>query len=498
MKNKKYNLQKAMGLGLVATTILFAGCTKSFLNRTAAGTTVATQFWKTQADATAANASMYADLHSYNELAFPAIAIESMGSDDVTKGSVPTDATFMNEYITFTVTAGEGQLEGFWTGVYGNINFANQILTNVPGITMDASLKARYLAEAEFIRAYDYFRLVRAFGAVPLRLHPPVSAADYNLARTPVAQVYAQIEADLTAAAAVLPTTYSTTDIGHVTKGAALALHAKVAMYEKKWSDVLTYTNQVTALGVYSLFANYETMFRTQNKNSTESIFEIQNALIPNEPSESNSQYSQVQMPRVTEPAGGWGFNDPSPNLIAEFENGDPRLAATVIYTGQTTAEGDMIDASAPDPYYNYKSYVPFAEYVSGFNQGCQQDFMVLRYADVLLMNAEANANLGNTAAALAALEQVRARAREGNASILPEVTTTDQATLINDIWHERRVELAMEFDRHYDVIRQGRGAVVFGAIAGSHYTTGKSEVWPIPQNEIDLSAGTLTQNPGY
>jgi hypothetical protein len=498
MKNKKYNLQKSMGRGLIVTTILIAGCTKSFLNREGAGTVNATQFWKTQADATAANAAMYADLHSYNELAFPAIAIESMGSDDVTKGSVPTDATFMNEYITFTVTPGEGQLEGFWSGVYGNINFANQILTNVPGISMDASLKARYLAEAEFIRAYDYFRLVRAFGAVPLRLHPPAGAADYNLARTPVATVYAQIEADLTAAAAVLPTTYSATDIGHVTKGAALALHAKVAMYEKKWSDVLTYTNQVTALGVYSLFPDYEKLFRTQNKNSTESIFEIQNALIPNEPSESNSQYSQVQMPRVTEPAGGWGFNDPSPNLIAEFESGDPRLAATVIYTGQTTAEGDMIDASAPDPYYNYKSYVPFGEYVSGFNQGCQQDFMVLRYADVLLMNAEANANLGNTAAALASLEMVRARAREGNAAILPPVTTTDQATLINDIWHERRVELAMEFDRHYDVIRQGRGAAVFGAIAGSHYTAGKSEVWPIPQNEIDLSAGTLTQNPGY
>ena len=496
MKNKKYNLQKVIGLGLVTAIILSAGCKKSFLDRTAAGTTVATQFWKTQADATAANVAMYADLHSYAELAFPAIAIESMGSDDVTKGSVPTDATFMNEYIQFTVTPGEGQLEGFWSGVYNNINFANQILTNVPGISMDASLKARYLAEAQFIRAYDYFRLVRAFGAVPLRLHPPVSAADYNLARTPAATVYAQIEADLTAAAAGLPTTYSSTDVGHVTKGAALALHAKVAMYLKNWNDVLTYTNQVTALGVYSLFPDYATLFRTQNKNNVESIFEIQNALIPNEPSESNSQYSQVQMPRVTEPAGGWGFNDPSPNLIAEFESGDPRLAATVIYTGQTTAEGDMIDASAPDPYYNHKSYVPFDEYVSGFNQGCQQNFMVLRYADVLLMNAEANANLGMTGPAETSLNLVRARA--ANTTILPPVTTTDKTTLINAIWHERRVELAMEFDRHYDVIRQGRGAAVFGAISGSQYKAGKSEVWPIPQNEIDLSAGTLTQNPGY
>ncbi len=495
MKNKKYNLQKTIGLGLVAAIVISQGCTKSFLNKTPAGTTVATQFFKTSADATAAVAAMYADLHGYNDTAFPAVALESVGSDDATKGSVPTDATFLNSYHNFTITSGDGQLDGFWGAMYNNINFANQILDNVPNIDMDASLKARYLAEARFIRSYDYFRLICNFGDVPLRLHVPTSTTDYNLPRTPKAQIYAQIEADLTSAASVLPATYSSVDVGHVTKGAALALHAKVALYLKNWADVITYTNQVTALGVYTLFPNYEKMFRTQNKNNSESIFEIQNMLIPNEPSESNSQYSQVQMPRVTAPAGGWGFNNPSPSLIAEFETGDPRLAATVIYTGQTTAEGDFIDSSAPNPYYNYKSYVPFSEFVSGFNTGCQQDKIVIRYAEVLLMNAEANNESGNTAAALASLELVRARAREGNAAILPAVTTTDQGALRTAIYHERRVEMGMEFDRHADVIRQGRGAAVFGP---QGFVTGKSEVWPIPQNEIDLSGGTLTQNPGY
>jgi hypothetical protein len=496
MKNKKYYLQRAVALSLPAVLFFFSqGCKKSFLNATPATTTVATQFFKTSADATSAINAMYADLHGYNDIAFPAIAIESMGSDDVTKGSVPTDATFMNLYHTFSVSAGEGQLEGFWQGMYNNINFANQILDNVPAINMDGSLKARYLAEAQFIRAYDYFRLVNAWGDVPLRLHVPKSAADYNLARSPKATVYAQIETDLTAAAAVLPTTYTAADVGHVTKGAALALHAKVALYQKKWADVITYTNDVTALGVYHLFPDYEKMFRTTNKNNSESIFELQNELIPNNPGASNSQYSQVQMPRVTEPAGGWGFNDPSPSLIAEFESGDPRLGGTVIVTGTTTPEGDMIDASAPDPYYNMKSYVPFNLYVSGFNQGCQQDKIVIRYAEVLLMNAEANNESGNSAAALASLELVRARARGGNASILPKVTTTDPAALRTAIYHERRVELGMEFDRHADVIRQGRGPAVFGPLG---FVEGKSEVWPVPQNEIDLSAGTLTQNPGY
>jgi hypothetical protein len=495
MKNRKYYLQKAIGILMIAALFVSQGCKKSFLDVTPATTTTAAQFWKTSADATSAINAMYADLHIYNEIAFPSIALESMGSDDVTKGSVPTDASYMNEYHTFTVTSGEGQLEGFWLGIYNSINFANQILDNVPAINMDASLKARYLAEAQFIRAYDYFRLTCAFGDVPLRIHVPKSASDYNLARTPKTQVYAQIEADLTAAAAVLPATYSSADIGHVTKGAALALHAKVALYQKKWSDVVTYTNDVTALGIYSLFPDYEKMFRTTNKNNVESIFEIQCMLIPNNPGASNSQYSQVQMPRGTEPATGWGFNDPSPSLISEFETGDPRLKGTVIYTGQTTPEGDLIDASAPNPYYNLKSYVPFSLYVSGFNQGCQQDKIVLRYAEVLLMNAEANNESGNSAAALADLELIRARAREGSTSILPKVTTTDQGALRTAIYHERRVELGMEFDRHNDVIRTGRGATVFGSLG---FVAGKSEVWPIPQTEIDLSAGTLVQNPGY
>ena len=299
MKNKKYYVQKAVGLGLIAALSFSQGCKKSFLNATPATTTIAAQFWKTSADATAANATMYADLHNWNDIAFAPIALESMGSDDVTKGSVPTDATFMSEYINFTVTAGEGQLEGFWQGMYNNINFANQILDNVPTISMDASLKARYLAEAQFIRAYDYFRLVRAFGDVPLRLHVPKTAADYNLARAPKATVWAQIETDLTSAATVLPTTYGSADIGHVTKGAALALHAKAALYQKKWSDVLTYTNQVTGLGIYSLFPDYEKMFRTINKNNVESIFEIQCLLITNNPGASNSQYSQVDRKSV-------------------------------------------------------------------------------------------------------------------------------------------------------------------------------------------------------
>ncbi|WP_295668487.1 RagB/SusD family nutrient uptake outer membrane protein [uncultured Mucilaginibacter sp.] len=489
---KKY-LKGAAGIFLLLALISVQSCKKSFLDVTAKGTVASTQFWQSQADATSAVDAMYANLHTWNNIAFAPIAVESMGSDDAEKGSSPTDASFMNDFHFFTANSGEGQIADFWAGEYQTINFANQILDNVPGISMDASLKGRYLAEAKVIRAYAYFRLVRAFGDVPLRLHVPKIASEYNIPRTAKAQVWAAIEADLTDAASVLPQSYSAADIGHVTKGAALALHAKAALYQKKWADVVTLTNAVTALG-YTLFPNYEQMFRSNNKNNSESIFEIQCMLIPNNPGASNSQYSQVQGVRGST-GGGWGFNVPSADLAAAFETGDPRRDATIIFRGETTPEGDVIPASGDNPMYNQKSYVPFSLYVSGYNEGCQQDKIVLRYADVLLMNAEANNELGNAAPALISLEMVRARARAGNAAILPKITTTDQGALRTAIYNERRVELAMEFDRYFDVIRQGRGTAVFGSRG---WKAGKNEVWPIPQNEIDLSAGTLTQNAGY
>lgn len=473
--------------------VVFTGCNKTFLDVPPQGQQPSQQFWKSDADAAKAVNAMYANLHEWKNIAFAPIAVESMGSDDAEKGSSPSDATFMNKFHNFTATSTEGQIADFWAGQYQNINFANQVLDNVPGITMDDNLKNRYLAEAKFIRAYSYFRLVRAFGDVPLRLTVPKSAAEYNVPRTPKAQVWAAIEKDLTDAAAVLPQSYGAADVGRATKGAALGMLAKVSMYQKKWQAVFDLTTQVMGMG-YSLFPDFEKLFRTQNKNSSESVFEIQCKLILGNKAASNSQYSQVQGVRGSV-GGGWGFNVPTPDLVAEFEPGDTRKAGTIIFRGETTAEGDVIPPTGDNPMYNKKSYVPFSQYVSGYNEGADQDFMVLRFADILLMNAEASNELGKPAQALISLNKVRARARGGNPAVLPDVTTTDQGALRNAIWHERRVELAMEFDRFFDVIRQGRAATVFGPRG---FVAGKNEVMPIPQNEIDLSAGVLTQNPGY
>jgi len=482
-------------IAALALSCLVMSCKKDFLDVPPQGQQPAEQFWVSEGDATKAVRAMYANLRGWTEVAFAPIAIESLGSDDTETGSDPSDGSvaFMNLYNNFTVTSTQGQLSDFWNGRYQTINFANQIIGNLPNINMDGTLKARYIAEAKFVRAYAYFRLVRAFGDVPLRLNLPANATEYNIPRTPKAEVWAAIQKDLTDAAAVLPQSYSGIEIGSATKGAALALHAKVAMYQKKWADVLALTNQVMGLG-YSLFPDYEKQFRTQNENNSESIFEIQADVIPGNAPASNSQYSQVQGVRSVA-GGGWGFNVPTADLAGSYETNDPRRNATIIFRGETTPQGDAIPNSVPNPMYNQKSYVPFSQYVTGYNEGAQQNIRVIRYAEVLLMNAEAANEMNDGAKARQSLNLVRARARGGNAAILPDVTTTDQAQLRLAIWRERRAELAMEFDRYFDVIRQGRAAEIFGPLG---WKPNKNEVWPIPQAEIDLSAGVLTQNPGY
>ncbi len=490
----KFRAVKSGTLIMLSTMLLLSACKKSFLELPKEGEVQSSNFWTSAADADKAVSSIYSNLRSWDQVAFSPIAIESLGADDAEKGSDASDASFLNMYDNFSVTSTQDQLGNFWNGMYKEINLCNQVLDHIDTMgSVATAMKTRYKAEAKFVRAYMYFRLVRAFGGVPLRLHVPLDQNEYNIPRASADDVWNAIEADLNDAAAALPVAYSAGDIGRITKGGALSLHAKVAMYRKNWADVKSYTDQVIALGVYSLYPNYEKMFRVENENCSESIFEIQCALITGNGGASNCQYSQVQGIRGT--VSGWGFNIPTTSLVNEFESGDPRLNATVIFRGTTTVEGDAVPSTVPNPMYNYKSYVPFSQIITGYTEGCQQNVRVIRYADVLLMNAEANNELGNTTPALAALELVRARARAGNSGILPAVTTTDKTALRNAIWHERRVELAMEFDRYFDVIRQGRAATVFGP---KGWQANKNEVWPIPQTEIDLSNNVLTQNPGY
>jgi hypothetical protein len=332
---------------------------------------------------------------------------------------------------------------------------------------------------------------------VPLHLKVPQAPAEFNRERSSAAEVWAAIEKDLKEAEVVLPVAYAAPiDKGRATKGAAQALYAKAAMYQAKsniakWAEVKTYTDLVINSGAYSLVPNYSSLFTIAGELNTESVFEIQADLIigaENGASFPWSQYSECQSP---ENQNGWGWNIPSQDLLNAFSaaTDNTRMNATVITIPETLGGDNIVQNGNNNSRYNQKSYVPSSYYVSGYPRGCQKNIPVMRYAEVLLMNAEANAELGNTDAAKTSLNKVRTRAG------LPATTAATQADLRTAVWNERRLELAMENDRYFDVIRQGRAATVFGP---KGWMANKNEVWPIPYNEILLSGGKLKQNQGY
>jgi len=294
---------------------------------------------------------------------------------------------------------------------------------------------------------------------------------------------------------AILPekSEYSSDNLGRATKGAARGLLARVHMTLGNWDLVDQYTSAIINSGEYSLYPDFAELFTLEGENSSESVFEVQNEAY--EEGGGGSQYNQVQGVRGT-PNLGWGFNRPSDDLIRSFERGDPRREITILRPGEPLPDGSDIIQDNPNivnERYNQKAWVPQHPGNRGNGPG---NIRLIRYADVLLMAAEALNENGNPNQALVYLNMVRERARGGNTAVLPDITTTNTSELRLAIWRERRSELAMEQHRWFDLVRQGRVVEVMSAHK-PNFTPGKHELLPIPQAEIDVS-GTLTQNPGY
>ncbi|WP_128545601.1 RagB/SusD family nutrient uptake outer membrane protein [Larkinella soli] len=480
----------------LAGTLLLTGqaCSEEFLDKKPQGELITEDFFQSQEGALKATNAIYWQLRQWPTHIFAFLAVSSMTSDDAEKGSEPGDAVFLNEFDQFTVTATNFILNDFWSGQYLGIAKANQVIQRLPGIQMDETLKARLIAEAKVLRAYFYFNLVRTFGGVP----KITAIQDDNAPAVPRAsrqEIYQLIEQDLNDAIAVLPekSAYAAEDMGRVTKGAAKGWLAKVAMYQGKWNDVLRLTDEIMKSGQYDLKTPYEVIFTEAGENTSESVFEVQNAALPQ--GGGGSQYAEVQSVRGQL---GWGFNVPSEDLVKSYEAGDPRKAATIIERGERMPDGVVVLPNAVNPYYNQKAYVAQNETKSPNGLGdSNKNIRLLRYADIVLMNAEAANELGQSQQAVTSLNAVRARARGSNAAVLPDVKFTSKEQLKQAIWKERRSELAMEHDRFWDLVRQGRAGQVLRPL-GKQFVEGKNEVMPIPQPQIDASGGVLTQNPGY
>jgi hypothetical protein len=415
--------------------------------------------------------------------------VQDMASDDAMKKWIMDgDQTWMDDVDNFQFTSGNQAFKGIWSYDYEGIARANtaiSYLTNETIITktgISADLKTRSLGEAYFLRAYYYFDLVNNFGDVPVVLKPLENFNEaYAVAkRVPKAEVYAQISADLAAAKAAMPSTKfsNPAEPWRVSKGAVIALQAKVALFNEKYSEVITLINELQGLNFYSLNTNYFDSFdQTKEFTDNEVIFAY-NHTTGQTPSNGNGYCAPL----------GWGFFAVTTNFVNAFEANDPRLGYTVDVSKQNIYKllGEKTGSNkGNDDAPNNKIYI--------------------RYADVILWKAEALNETNDQAGAISIINQVRQRARNtvtitgttAPAGTLPDrPATTDKALVKTWLMQERRVELGLEGERFLDLKRWKTAKTVLTA-QGKNFQD-KNYLYPIPQGEVDKTAGVITQNPDY
>ncbi|MEM0578549.1 RagB/SusD family nutrient uptake outer membrane protein [Flavobacterium polysaccharolyticum] len=473
------------------SVVFFTGCADDFLDvdQTESISTKDIELFNNDAGASSFVTSIYSKFLDWDMTSFGWIGLSSITSDDADKGSSPGDTGTDKDILdALSYNPTTPSVESVFNANYDGINRCNQALNILPKLTKaDANLRNRLMGEAKFLRAFMYFTLVKCYGGVPIvdRLPNPSSTEDRQmlLTRKTASEVYAFIETDLIDAIAALPekSAYPANEKARASKGAAYALLAKVNLYQKNWQKVVDNCNAVTG---YSLAPDYATMFRIAGENDAESIFEIQG--VGSIPARGIQGYSNTQGARG---AGGWGwgFNTPSQSLVDAYEAGDVRKNATIIFRGTTLYDGRIIPNTVENPRYNYKAYS------SNFTDAWETDANIkyLRFAEVLLMKAEALNELGQTSTAIPLLNQIRNRAGLAN------TTALSQADVRRAIWKERRVEMAFEHDRFFDVVRTGQAVAAFAA-DGKTFVAGKHELFPIPQSFIRQAAGLSSQNPNY
>ena len=445
-------------------------------------------FYKNGNDAKAAVSTVYDLMNTpdmYNQVMW---IVQDQATDDAEWGSGRNTANqAKNDLDKYTFTPVTSTFQTFWSASYQAINRANAVIERVPAIAMDNDLKNRYVAEAKFMRGFYYFNLVRLFGGVPLSLKETTSLNDLTLARASVNEAYKQIIQDFTDAESVLPLTYPAADRGRATKGAAKALLAKVYLTRQDWTNAATKAKEVIELGAgYDLWANYAEVFLIANKNGKESIFEIQ-ALGGGFGEGSWMQgYMRPNFDRVNG-VTGFGDDPATENLYRAYRVDDRRRNVTLrLYTATGTPAAP---ASITFPCYVAKYLDPTAT----ANGEGSNNFPILRYADVLLMYAEAlNEQTANNAEAYRNFNRIRTRA--GLPNLMPNLT---QAQFRDSLILERRLELAFEGHRWFDLARTKRLITALRVQNPTIKVEDRHYLFPIPQIERDVNS-KLEQNQGY
>ena len=428
--------------------------------------------------------------------------IGDVASDNsVAGGENATDQLGFQQIDDYQMVANNSYLTEAWKACYEGINRANYLHENKTKLEFTG--KDALYGEVYFLRAYYYFELVKMFGDVPLFTERRLGISDSKtIPRSAKAEVYKQIEIDLNNAISVLPIT--NIQKGRITKYAAQALLGKVLLYQNKFDAAATMLENVVN-GPFSLVTNFGDIFLQAGENGTESVFEIQYSNASPFYDWSNPGRGQgnlaVQVCGIRNLTGnspygqGWSTNLPTTNLANAYSSGDKRKDVTVLnIEAYKNANPALAITYLVAPYkntglYNQK-YLPRKGETSGqVELNYLNNFRTIRFADVLLMAAEANnrATTPNDAKAQTYLNRVRQRAFGD----LNHNITSSGATLKQAIWDERRLELAMEGDRFFDLVRTGQAV---SKITG--FVAGKNELFPIPQQEIDISG--ISQNSGY
>lgn len=455
-------------------------------------------------------------------------------SDDALKGgSNLSDMNLVYDMENFKTKSDNNVLLWYYRCQYIGIFRCNLVFDNVPNMDPkllgNGNLQNRLIGEASFLRALYYMRLVRVFGGIPVVDQVTKSQDDWKQPRGTENDVYNLIYADLQKAIRFLPekSGYRANDLGRATKGAARALLMKAYMNNEMFNEAKLQGDSIIASGQYRLVTNFYDIFTVEGENGPESIFEIQNISESTSDAWGGMGFSRGTLtPTMTRPRWaseeGWGFNRPSQELFDEFESGDPRRDATIYNPTYDQVEPSDDNTNNINVYlgnrYTSRKYVmmnPDTTWIKlGHSTRGEINKKEIRYADVLLMYAEAcckGTTQKNISLAKWALEEVRKRAR-GSLDVLPSFPNyknyqDSETDLFKAIQHERRVELAMEGHRWFDLKRWGILAETMNSYRVttkpqisehmSEFVRGKHELFPIPLQERDLNS-PMPQNPGY
>ncbi|REA63850.1 RagB/SusD family nutrient uptake outer membrane protein [Dyadobacter luteus] len=471
---------------LFISLILFSSCKDGFLSLAPISETNNLNFYRNEADMLNAVNAAYASLQ------FGGVYNQSMyaigeGISDNTEILDAQSGIDISQLDAFTTLSNNGIVSETWNDHYRGILAANTVLDRIGTVSMNEAMKTRFSAEAKFLRALLYFNLVRMYGDVPLLLKETTDVTEgYTYTRNPASEVYIQVEKDFTEAAQALPASYSGADVGRATSGAAKGLLAKVYLTQKKWQQAADKTKEIIDAGTYDLLASYADIFRINNKNHKESLFEVQ---YKKGGFGLGSPFNNRFAPRlagvvVTTIGAGTGHNLPTADMNRAYEAQDLRKDISIAQ-GYTSG-GTFVQS----PYVRkYMDPAPFAA------SDADNNWPVLRYADVLLMRAEALNELSFSTSGEALLILNRIRKRAGLSDKTSEQLNS-QAAFRLAVEQERRVELAFENHRWFDLLRTDRAIAVMNS-KGFNIQSYQL-LLPIPLTQIEINPSQIKQNPGY